>query len=441
MLRLKHLWETLRSSYWFVPALMAVGALLLALGTLSLDRRVDGDFADELRWVFSGGADGGREVLGVIAGSVISTAGIVFSITIAALSLASSQLGPRLLQNFMRDTGNQVVLGTFTSTFLYCLLVLRTIRGEDTGDFVPVISVTVGVLLAVCSVGVLIYFIHHVSVSIQAPIVVAEVGRELVRHVSRTFPEESAGVPERDVPLPEDFLVRAAPVPTDTDGYVQTLDEGGLVELACERNVVVAIARRPGQFVGGGAPLAFVSPPEALDADLGAAIRRSVVIGSRATPEQDVEFAVRQLVEVAVRALSPSVNDPFTATACLDWLGAGLCRAASGHARGPVRADAHGRTRLLFLSPITFAGMADAAFDLIRQNGAGKPAVAIRMLETIEEVARCTAGRRDHLLVLDGHAEQVRRAALAVIEDPRDVRDVEERYDRVRALLAVVPAS
>lgn len=432
--RLRHVWETLRSTYWFVPSLMTAAAAGLAVASVTLDRRVGGEVV-ELGWVFSGGPEGARAVLQVIAGSVMSTAGIVFSVTIAALSLASSQLGPRLLQNFMRDLGNQVVLGTFIATYIFCLLVLRTIRGEDTGDFIPAVSVTVAVLLALASVGVLIYFIHHVSVSIQAPNVVAEVGAELARHARAAFREGELMDEHPDPPpLPGDYRQRAVVVDAARDGYVQALDEEGLVELAREHDLVVAVEHRPGRFVVEGGALAYLWPPERCAGDLPKKVRSRFVLGEKRTPEQDVEFAVGQLVEVAVRALSPSVNDPFTAVACLDWLGAGLCRAARGRAPGPVRADREGRPRLRFLAPITFAGLADRAFDQIRQYGAATPSVAIRMLETIETVARCTGGRRDELRVLLEHGEQVHRAAAAAIDDPRDLRDLEERWARLRAL-------
>lgn len=430
--RFRHVWETLRSSYWFVPTVMTVVAGVLAIVTITLDRRIDKEVAEEIPWVFSGGPEGARAVLEVVAGSVMTTAGIVFSVTIAALSLAASQLGPRLLQNFMRDTGNQVVLGTFIGTFVFCLLVLRTIRGEDAGDFSPPISVTVGVALALASLGVLIFFIHHVSISIQAPHVVAEVGGELGRLVDRVFPEDEALEPPPAArPLPEGFEVRAAPVASRRTGYVQALDEEGLVELASEGGLLIVVERRPGHFTGTGAILAYVWPPEALDERAEKRIRDRFVVGPKRTSEQDVEFAAEQLVEVAVRALSPSLNDPFTAMACLDWLGAGLCRAARGRPSGPERTDDEGHARLVYRSPITFAGLVDRSFDQIRQYGGGTTAVALRMLETIEEVIRCTGGRRDDVLVLLEHAEKLHRAAVEGIRDPRDLHALEARYRRV----------
>src|SRR5688500_17672789 len=181
-LRLVHAWASLRTTYGFIPALMAVAAAVLAVVSVQTDRYLSARFAERIGWIYSGGPEGARAVLSVVAGSVMSTAGVTFSITIAALSLASAQLGPRLLQRFMRDTGNQVVLGTFIAAFVFCLLVLRTVRGADEGGrFVPAISVTAGVGLGLASLGVLIYIIHHVALSIQAPVVVASVGAELAR--------------------------------------------------------------------------------------------------------------------------------------------------------------------------------------------------------------------------------------------------------------------
>ena len=174
------LWNRIRSGFWFIPAVMAGVALALALASVSVDGPLTEWLTLQLSWTFTGGAEGASAVLGIIAGSMITIAGVVFSMTLVALSLASSQLGPRLLRSFMRDSATQVVLGTFIATFLYCLLVLRTIRHAEEVAFVPHLSVTFGVLLAVASVGVLIYFIHHVSVSIQANEIAARIGKELI---------------------------------------------------------------------------------------------------------------------------------------------------------------------------------------------------------------------------------------------------------------------
>jgi uncharacterized membrane protein len=229
---LQKYWYRLRSSLWFVPATMTCLAVTLALCAVALDRTVTNDWLQLLGLSYSGGAEGASLLLGTVAGSMIAIAGTVFSMTLVALSLASSQLGPRLLRNFMRDTANQVVLGTFVATFLYCLIVLRTIRRADEVAFVPHLSISIGVLLAIVSVGVLIYFIHHISVSIQADQVVARVGRELDEGIDRLFPgdlgdpgSEASRAPS-EVNLPAEFAREACPVGALEDGYLQMIDDG-----------------------------------------------------------------------------------------------------------------------------------------------------------------------------------------------------------------------
>ncbi len=175
------------------------------------------DWVDKLGWIYTRGPDGARAVLSTIAGSMITVAGVVFSVTIVALSLASNQFGPRLLRNFMRDRGNQIVLGTFVATYLYCLLVMRTVQGMDGSQFVPHLSVTVAILMAVASLGVLIYFIHHVAVSIQAPELIANVAHELHEAIDRLFPEELGYAPRKrrtskPTSFPLNSIARAAPL-------------------------------------------------------------------------------------------------------------------------------------------------------------------------------------------------------------------------------------
>ncbi len=434
-LRLQHLWASLRSTYWFIPTLMAIAAGVAAVALVQVDRYLSTRFADRIGWIYAGGPEGARAVLGVVAGSVMGTAGVTFSITIAALSLASTQLGPRILYNFMRDRGNQFVLGTFIASFVYCLLILRTIRGaEEAGYFVPAISVTGGVGLGLASLGVLIYFIHHVAIMIQAPNVVAAVGRDLSEVVEREFATENSARPGKPPPvLPDGFDERAAEIPSAADGYVQALDEHALVKAARRAGVLLVIEHRPGHFVAEGSPLARAWPPEAADEHFKHEIRRLFVLGSHRTSEQDTEFAVDQLVEVAVRALSPAINDPFTAIGCLDWLGAALCRAGNGRTPDPVRNDPDGTPRVIHRCPITFAGLTDSAFNQIRQFGARSPAVILRMLETIKTVLRWTRGDRDEVAALLRHAEMIHRAGLEAATEPHDRHDIDQRYRDVLA--------
>jgi uncharacterized membrane protein len=215
---------------------MAVVATALAFTMLNLDRT--GKVNIDYWWVYTGGADGARSLLGSVAGSMISVAATAFSITIVALQLAASNFGPRLLRNFMQDTGNQIVLGTFIGTFIYCLLVLRTIHGEGDGyeQYVPQLSVTVGTLLAIISIGVLIYFIHHASTIIQASHVIQNVSEDLHSAIERLFPQKiGRGEPEyrqgvEEIPM--SFEKEALPIRANGTGYLQAIDDEELMEIA-----------------------------------------------------------------------------------------------------------------------------------------------------------------------------------------------------------------
>ncbi|MEO8010417.1 MAG: DUF2254 domain-containing protein, partial [Dokdonella sp.] len=375
----------------------------------------------------SGGAEGATAMLGTIASSMITIAGVVFSMTLVALSLASSQLGPRLLRNFMTDKANQVVLGTFVSTFLYSLIVLRSIRRADEGLFVPQLSVAFAVLLAVASLGVLVYFIHHVAVSIQADTVVARVGAELSDGIDRLFPE-GIGKGMHNHAEPNDFAGDCCVIGASRDGYVQLIDGDALLALAVEKDLVLQVARRPGHFVVKDSPLVLAWPGNQIDDQTKDQINAAFVLGSNRTPVQDVEFAVNQLVEIAVRALSPGINDPFTAVACVDRLGAALARLAQRDMPLPCRHDEENTLRVI--TPATaFADMADAAFDQIRQYARSSAAVTIRLLETIEVIAQF-AYRAEDRAALHRHAEMIMRGSLDGLPEKDDRRAVQQRFEK-----------
>lgn len=432
-------WDRIRSSFWFVPTVMAAGAALLAFATVALDEAIGDDWLDEVGWAYTGGAEGAASVLGTIAGSMITIAGVVFSLTLVALSIASSQFGPRLLRNFMRDTINQFVLGIFIATFLYCLLVLRTIRRGDEIAFVPHVSVTIGVLFAILSLGVLIYFIHHVSLSIQADEIVARVGRELKAEVDRFFPDDvgrdaaQSETPLADVQLPEAFDREARSIVSTDDGYLQLIDGAGLLDLAVESDAVLRIERRPGHYVICGSPLVSAWPPGRADDAFAARVNAAFALGNQRTPGQDVEFAVHQLVEIALRALSPGINDPFTAMTCVDRLGSALCRVAQRRTPSTHRLDDAGRLRVV-APQVTFRGIADAALNQIRQHARSNAAVAIRLLETLAGVA-AFAVRQDDRDAIARHAEMVERAAQDGLPEAEDRKAVHRRYEEAMKAL------
>ena len=413
--------------------------MVLAFATVALDKLVTDWLTLNWGLNFTGGAEGASSLLGAIAGSMITIAGVVFSMTLVALSLASSQLGPRLLRNFMRDTTTQMVLGTFVATFLYCLLVLRTIRRADEIAFVPHLSVTLGLLLAVVSVGVLIYFIHHVSVSIQANEIVARVGTELIEGIKRLFPESiGRGAPRIPTEPPDagflDMFDREArPIGSAGDGYLQFVDGDALIALAIQEDVVIRLERRPGHYVVATRPLALVWPGNKVTDKLIDRVNSAFALGNQRTSGQDIEFEVNQLVEIAIRALSPGVNDPFTAMVCVDHLGSALCRLAKLDMPSPYRHDTQGQIRVI--TPVfTFPDITDAAFNQIRQYGRSSTAVTIRLLETIAEVAGSVNRPEDRAALLR-HAKIIARGARDGLLEDEDRQEVEEHFQSVNQLL------
>ena len=388
--KFRKLWDSLHSSYWFVPTLMVAIAIGFSFLAINLDETLDTDLIEALGWTYAHDADGARTILSTIAGSSITVATTVFSITIVALQLASSQFGPRLLRNFMQDRVNQFVLGTFISTFMYCLLVLRTIQGQDEGQFLPQISVTFSVLLAALNLAVLIYFIHHAAESIQADNVIERVSQELHNEVERLFPQQLGhGKQQPELDNPVDFDRVAQPVKSTNAGYIQVIDDQLLMKIAKQHNLLLRLLHRPGQFVVEQKNLVMVYPGEQVSKKLIEKINKAFIVGSQRTQQQDLEFSIEQLVEIAVRALSPGINDPFTAIRCIDHLSAVLCRLAQKDIPSPYRYEEGDKLRIV-ANPTTFTGAVDTAFNLIRQNSASDVAVTIRLLGAIAVIAPST---------------------------------------------------
>lgn len=431
--RIRTTWERLRASYWFVPSVMAAVAFGLAGGLVTLDDWLDSGRLQDAAWLYGGRPEGARQLLSVVATTMMTVAGVAFSITIVALVLASNKFGPRLLRNFLRDLGNQVVLGTFIGTYLYCLLVLRAVRsaGESGGAFVPNVAVSGAVVLAVASVGVLIWFIHHIAESINAPSAIAKVAAELREAIDHLTPDGHAtpdGQEERDAP--DDVWLQDCsgwlPLRARRGGYVHAVDKAALLQSAQEHDLFVAVQLQPGQFVLDGGTVALVGPPGRVTDALLHELSGAVTVGEQRTLTQDPEFAVVQLVEVALRALSPGVNEPYTAIDCIDWLGQGLARLAERAPPRTVHHDERGVVRAL-VPTRTFAGMLDASFNEIRQAATASPAVLIRLLEALTGVARAAtrAGDRE---ALRRHVDMIWDGARRHTDEPRDLDDVAARH-------------
>jgi uncharacterized membrane protein len=440
---LRHRWEIVSSGFWFVPTVMTVAAGNCAFGMLYLDRTYLG--SNPIAWLYSGGADGAQTLLSAVAGSTITVAGVVFSITIAALTQASGQFGPRLLRNFMRDFSNQVVLGTFVATFLYCLLVLRTVHGKvDQGPpFVPQASVTGAVLLAAASIAVLIYFIHHVSILLQAPNIVAAVRADFAK-VMDDMVEGRSGVVDVDAgpdasphTLPAGFEADCCPVLSERDGYIQAVDYPSVVAAAEDADVVLRMELRPGAYAIFGNPLMFVSPASRCGSEISKRMNSAFICGNHRTAEQDVEYAIRQIVEIGVRALSPGINDPFTAINCIDALGSVICRVARSGLPSGFRCGPTGKLRLV--TPVsTFGGIVATALDQIRQYGRGSVAVTIRLLEVIAECGKQVTDDGQRRVLLE-HARMVYRSSQDKTTTPEkaDRDDAARRWRTIAETLGI----
>ncbi|TQF02853.1 DUF2254 domain-containing protein [Kitasatospora acidiphila] len=428
--------ERLRTNLWLVPTAEALLFALLFAATVTLDRLAyDGriSYAD---WVLSGTADGARQILTTIAAALITVVGLVFSITIVALTLASTQLGPRMLRTFIRDRGTQLTLGTFVASFCYTVLVLGAISPGPHGDFVPHLSITFTLGLTLVDLGVLIYFIHHIATMIQLPQVIAVIADDLARAIEAQSGADRQPPVGIDCGPNADELLRLVDesgtvIPTPETGYLQFLKHDELVRLAAAAGAVLHLPYRPGHFLVQGQPLAVVWPPAAAP-QLAAQLTRVQVTGPYRTLTQDVSFGFDQLVEIAIRALSPAVNDTFTALTCIDCLSHCLCRITHSWHPQRVHRDRAGRIRVLAYQA-DYDRLVQRAFEKIRQSSAGMPAVMIRQLDALCRVMEQTAIPRRREVLLEQGA-MIRACCEASVAEPADRADVLRRCEALLAL-------
>lgn len=429
--RLRSIWSDINATYWFLPSVFSLAALGLALFTVWLDRTGQTSWLGTLAAVEIARPEGARSILTVIAGAMIAVAATIFSITIAAVAYASGSYGPRLLTNFMEDKGNQLSLATFIGTFVYSIMVLRTIRGEDetpAGNvardalpgFVPQLSVLIAYLLMALSVVVLIYFLNHVPSSIRANTVLQGIGERLIRDIRHSFPHPAREHEERQQ------QPAGHPVAAMKTGYIQVIDYPRLHRLTQRESGRLALAVRTGDFVHPGMTLAYWTDDEGRGRKVDEALRNSFALGGSRTPDQDLHFLLDELVEIGLRALSAATNDPFTAIAALHWIGAATAELA-GRDLTPSFGDADSveDDRLILLDS-NFAHYVARGFGTIRYGVAGSPPAAIVMFDTLHNAAAMLdRGSRRDLLTREG--DLLMQQARLKLRGP-DLDAVEERY-------------
>lgn len=411
---------------------MMLLAVLLWRGTGALDAALSAWDKKAIAWLYVSDADAMRNLLLTIAVAIIGVVGVVFSIIMVPLSIAASQFGPRLLRTFLRDLGTQLTLGTFVATFIFCMAVLLQLSGKEQKAALPQISVNTALLLGLLSFGVLLFFINHVAVSMQAPVVAARVSGELQTAIRHDFPE-----PRKegdDVVMPTAALVTGSfgTIAAAASGYVQVRDDKRLLRLATEHNLVMELLYEPGDFITSGMPLVKLYPA-AVAKPLHKAVQAAFVLGVQRTLVQDVTFGINELVEMAVRALSPAINDPFTAMTCLDWLGTALCQLCGRSFAAAGVYDAAGNLRLM-KHPVTFTDLCGAAFHQIRGYGQSSRMVTVRMMDVLLTVAVC-AITTEQRAALRYHAELVERASATGLTEEEDRKAVTNRYEALKIKL------
>lgn len=425
--RLAAAWDVVRTGLWLVPSLMIVAGIGLAAALLSVDAGRGAEDRMAAWWLNSGSAEDARNLLSTLLTAIISMASMVFSVTVVALTLAANQYGSRLIRIFRADLRTQITLGTFAMTIVYCLIVLRSIHGSAAAPYVPHVSVTVGTALALACVLALLAFIQGVARSIVADHVVNRVGRELDRAITALPAATESNGGEHGLGLPTDFEEKASVLALEQEGYVQAIDYDEIAAWAEQRDAFVRLDILVGDFVTrrDRRIRVYVRSGESVG---GERINNAVVVGAERTPTQDLEFGIRHLVEVALRALSPGINDPFTAVVVIDRLRASLTRVMGRALPSAILRDRSGQARIV-RQVTTYDGILDAAFHQIRQAGSGKPAILIHLLKAITRIA--DAARLDEQRgALARHARLIRAAGLRDIPDPADQADVERSFRR-----------
>ncbi|MFV8781977.1 DUF2254 domain-containing protein [Microbulbifer sp. SA54] len=432
--QLLHLTERLRASFWLIPAVMMGAAILLALALLTLDQRLQIDHLPGFRWLELRDHDSARSLLSTIAGSTITVAGTVFSITTVALTLAANQFGPHLVRNFIRDRGTQISLGIFLATFVYALMVMRGIDAGNNNAKSQSLAVSAAILLALFCIAYLIYFIHNVAQSIQVDNITFHINREFRHALELIYPNEESRdprnlrIPERELNLGDDCLR----VATRCGGYVQLIDREKLLHWATENRCRVRLECHPGTYLNHWSCMARIfDPPRDQDTEeIGAAIRDAVTIGSQPTAEQDIIFSIRQLAQIAVRALSPGVNDPYTAYACIDRLIDGIGVVLQ---RPPLPNCFHDDEQQLRLvtSELDFADVLAAALDEIREYGSQSAVVMLHLLNALKDLADiCT--RDEDKRALKHSLDRLAEDCENLINDKYDTAAIQRRITAVR---------
>lgn len=431
------IWINLKSSLWFLPSLCIIAAIGLAVGLVEVDVRVGGGLAQAWPRFFGLSANGSRNILATIAQSVVTILGVSFSITIVALSLAANQYTSRVLRNFMRDRGNQTVLGSLVGIFVYCVIVLRTIHGGER-PFIPAISMMAALVLAVVAMGLFVYFIHHVATNIQVASIICSIATETRDAIHELFPQvvtedesECEFTPEEERLLAR---MKWQAVPALETGYLQTVARAALVAFARKHQTVVRMECDVGNFVLETRPLVSLGLEHAPSLKVVRQLNRLFTLEPYRSIDQDPAYGVRQMVDIAVKALSPAVNNPATAINCLDYLASVLSLLLTRQI--PRRCQYEdGQLRLVGRRP-SLELFVNLAFSEIRQNSGSQVAVVQSLLTALERVAQTRPLPPERLKLLRTHAQLTVQTAEQNIRFTPDLEKVRAQAAKLPALIS-----
>jgi len=427
-----HFWEYLRNSYWLIPVIMLFTAIALSYVLLEADAHINLARFPGFGWLVFTSSDGARAVLSTIAASTFAAATLTFSVTIVTLSLTISQFGPRLLRNFLRDPVNQFVFGAFIATFVYCLLIMR---GMVVGDNqIPSISISLALVFVLIDSILFIGFIHHLTSSIRVERIAFEIGHEFIEAIHRFLPEPYTGdeSPSGMASLPIDT---ATVICSEAYGYVQAINYSALISLAQKEEITIELLLKPGHYVLPGAPVANIWPYVHLKDHIESPVLASFLMGREPSGEQDLEFTIRQLVQIAARALSPGINDPFTAMTCIDHLATGLAVISARQLPECQIRNEAGRL-LLVKNQVSFQSLLEACFIGIRQMCSNNPPVVIYLLETFAQLA-CLIQRQADREALEQFARITFNSTRGQGLLGHDEQAIKQRFDRIRQAFAL----
>ena len=432
MKKLLFFWKELLATFWFIPVLLIILAVILSIGLVTLDGYVEIPKDSWFRFFIVENVESARSILVTISGAMIGVAGTVFSVTLVALTLASTQFGPRLIKRFMYVRLNQVVLGSYISTYLYCLLILNTVKEAGSYTYIPSISILVAILFASLNIILLIIFIHRIAVSIQADRVVSDIAEFMSNQTETLFPEKigtETDKKEENITINEQVYAIKTPVKSNRSGYLQYISSDSLVSFLKEHNAILVLDYRPGKYVVNKQQIGTLYTKTSIEEKTNDQVLNEFVIGKLKTSQQDLEYSIHQMVEIASRAISPGINDPYTAITCIDYLSATLCYLAQAKFPSKYRYDEKNELRIV-ADTINFEGILDTSFNQIRQFSSNIPSVTIKLMEALTTILSFTVNEKQKKAVIK-HAIMVLNNGRNNFSEENDIKALESRAEKI----------